>query len=137
MDAQYFHQQHACQVQLWIDFYCGRSYYFRCFWTSVFGVSYYFSLQQQSTQRQRFLYFHHSMGGCVVGSMLASVIWSLLFFGTPAHLLLLYSDSLSCPGDMFLITRMLKITNWIHRCDELKEEEGHFKKKDEGGMTTV
>jgi hypothetical protein len=108
-----------------------------CFWTiSVFGVfRYTFSLQQYN-QRQRFLFFCHFTGGCSVGSMLTSTIWSLLFFCTPVPLLQLYSDLMSCIGYLVFIIIVIQIRNWIHGYDELKEE-GRFKGKDEGEMTTV
>jgi hypothetical protein len=109
-----------------------------CFWTiSVFGgfraVSYCFSLQQY-TRRQRYLFFCYFMGGCTVGSIL--VCANLLFFG-PAPLMLLYSDVMSCTGDLFFFVFLVHITNWIHDCDKLKEEEGSFKTKDEDKMTIV
>jgi hypothetical protein len=44
---------------------------------------------------------------------------------------------MSCTGYLVFVIIMIQITNWIHGCDELKEEEGSFKKKEEGEMTTV
>jgi hypothetical protein len=109
-----------------------------CFWTiSVFGVfRYCFSLQQYN-ERQRFLFFCHFTGGCSVGSTLTSVIWSLLSFGNPTPLVQLYSDLMLCTGYLVFLIIMIRIANWIHGCDELKEEEGSLKNKDEGEMTTV
>jgi hypothetical protein len=98
---------------------------------------YCFSLQQYN-QRQRFLFCCHFMGGCSVGSMLTSVIWSLLLFGTHVALLLLYSDLMPCTGYLVFLKILIQVTNWILQdCDGWKEEEESLKRKDEGERGTV
>ncbi len=137
MDAQYFHQQHACQVQLWIDFYCGHtSYYYRLLldqcvrgfllFLITAAVDSKTAVSILSSLHGRMYSWKH-VGFC---DLEFPILWHPCSLAASVLRLVVLS------WRSFFIT-MLMITNWIHGCDELKEEEGNFKKKDEGGMTTV
>jgi hypothetical protein len=112
-----------------------------CFLIIVFwGIFRYCFSFQQYTQRRRFLFCCHFMGGCFVGSMFTSVICCLLFFPiTTAPVLLLYSsDLMQCTAYLVFLKIMIHITNWTHHgCDGWKEEDETLNKKDKVKISTV